>query len=783
MGVFEVDLINVGLDLRDPRDTAPSSLPAALNVIPTGGVLRTVPGYRPLSNLVYAGGTTSKVALWFRRVSDTSQDAGMILATKQAQTTGTTTATKANHLVDSGASFHPGLVHRVVKNTTDSTYTVVVRFVSPTTLEVADDYFVNGEGYAILDVGETIAGIWYSQIGMGLPSDLTLLGEIDSTDSLYPVTLLGRLFLLTGADRGYVLHGKTFRPLGMMACRDNNSLSVDVSQSGSHTGKYKFALVWYDAETYRMSPEYIIEDSNTEDGYYVLSGKKIVLDTGTLPTNTVDTWTHYRLYVKKDEWADYHFGVEVEKTASTFEESETDGTLLARETLAQNRIAPSGFTYGAEWQDRLALWGHHGLEITGGISVSNGSTLVTLGGGVTTDEWMRGARLFMAASGSSPLHGFEIKAIVDSTTLELYFAWDGDTISAGDGRIVPYPSRVVIGLSGYANCEFTSPWHYIDVNPDDGDMVVTCFEHAGDLYVLKRHSMWRLTLDQIIDQLGGEIPTVLITTRKIAEIGCCGPRAIATDGRSGWYWLAGPHGLMRFDGIRTLPAPTDNGKSIKPYLVGQKEEDFWNVRATNNPQWRCIEVHGLRRAPLIEPVPLDGYWVAEDSFSIWTYGADPDNYYIALSPSRSEFVFVLDGSVVMVVHALSRLLLASGIREQAYTSESLQIATDSRNGEIEYDNGAIAIAIPRTSDAQYVKVAELSAAGILRAGQFREEINYPLSELLSPTFTYHYEWFDSDGVLDFTADLLRTLFRFERINIGGITNARFHYGSYRERGV
>lgn len=65
--------------------------------------------------------------------------------------TGTTTATTAGKLVDSGADFVTAGVEvgSVVANTTDSTYTYVTAIDSATTLSVANDIFTSGENFSV----------------------------------------------------------------------------------------------------------------------------------------------------------------------------------------------------------------------------------------------------------------------------------------------------------------------------------------------------------------------------------------------------------------------------------------------------------------------------------------------------------------------------------------------------------------------------------------------------------------------------------------------------------
>ena len=60
-------------------------------------------------------------------------------------------ATTANHLIDTANSpFTSDMLHKRVKNTTDSTYTYITAVNSASDVTVADDIFVSGEGYQIM---------------------------------------------------------------------------------------------------------------------------------------------------------------------------------------------------------------------------------------------------------------------------------------------------------------------------------------------------------------------------------------------------------------------------------------------------------------------------------------------------------------------------------------------------------------------------------------------------------------------------------------------------------
>jgi hypothetical protein len=69
----------------------------------------------------------------------------------ETDTSGTTTSTTANKLVDSSAAFGSALVGDIVGNTTDNTFTRITAVDSATTLSVEDDIFASGEGYQIGD--------------------------------------------------------------------------------------------------------------------------------------------------------------------------------------------------------------------------------------------------------------------------------------------------------------------------------------------------------------------------------------------------------------------------------------------------------------------------------------------------------------------------------------------------------------------------------------------------------------------------------------------------------
>ena len=77
-------------------------------------------------------------------------------------TSGTTTATTADKLVDAGAAFTTTVeVGSIIINTTDGTKTTVTAVDSDTTLSVADNIMTTGEGYTIYQYSETGGAILY----------------------------------------------------------------------------------------------------------------------------------------------------------------------------------------------------------------------------------------------------------------------------------------------------------------------------------------------------------------------------------------------------------------------------------------------------------------------------------------------------------------------------------------------------------------------------------------------------------------------------------------------
>ena len=78
-----------------------------------------------------------------------------------ASDSGTADATEAYKLHDADGGFSANDVGKVVKNTTDSTYTYVADYVDSGELTLDDDIFVSGENYSIYDAFE----YWYNTDG------------------------------------------------------------------------------------------------------------------------------------------------------------------------------------------------------------------------------------------------------------------------------------------------------------------------------------------------------------------------------------------------------------------------------------------------------------------------------------------------------------------------------------------------------------------------------------------------------------------------------------------
>ena len=101
--------------------------------------------------------------------------------------TGTTTATTANKLVDSGASFDSDgtTAGQIVYNTTDSTQATITAVDSATTLSVSSDIFTSGENYAV--------GNNSFQNGAATVTFLNTYFIVESSDQFY----------ISGANNGF----------------------------------------------------------------------------------------------------------------------------------------------------------------------------------------------------------------------------------------------------------------------------------------------------------------------------------------------------------------------------------------------------------------------------------------------------------------------------------------------------------------------------------------------------------------------------------------------------
>jgi hypothetical protein len=616
-----VDTEKAGLNTGDRSFDDRSQLRKALNVIPTGGAIRTTPGYYPLHEKIYRNGTSGKVAISASKLDEISANAVFVRATEQSKLTGTTSATNSGKIQVAAATFKPEHVGCLVQNTTDATSAIVTKFVSSTILDISSDIFTSGESYSLHEIGDTIASTFYENPNAAAYSDGALIGEIASAGSVSFVQVQDRLLVLSGEERGSVIHGNQFRPIGMSECFDNNSLAYTVTGAGNKTGLYKWAVTFFDESSLRESPPMLIENPDRDDGFFVMASNILEFTEATLPTNTIDTWTHYKLYCKKSEWRSFRWVQTMEKTDSPFQDNLADAILTPREPLIENRYAPAGFTRGVKWLNRAILWRRHSLAVAGdgstaGVSVENGSDEVTLTGS-TTAEWMAGSRLYMAADGGALTKGYDVKYVKDATTLVLFSDWDGDSISFGDAQFAPEPNRITICMDTYSNCEYTSPWHIYDVNPDDGDEIVSCFVIGETLYVLKKNSVWAVRYVNITDQIAEEIPTVLLDIKNISMgDGCVSPDAVtvADDGTA--YWLT-TDGLVNFDG-RTIRQVSRSQKiDVSQYIQWQTTTDLSNTSVMFNSAWKCVEIFGLKREDgtdvSLRYFATDGKWFESDA--------------------------------------------------------------------------------------------------------------------------------------------------------------------------
>jgi hypothetical protein len=223
----------------------------------------------------------------------------------------------------------------------------------------------------------------------------------------------------------------------------------------------------------------------------------------------------------------------------------------------------------------------------------------------------------------------------------------------------------------------------------------------------------------------------------------------------------------RAAGVASFRMPTSARRGI--VLVGQKTA-------------------GLRTDQmqiLVRPAVYPAFWER-----VWEY--DSDNYidveYIALRGGVWRMVFVVGGETQLILDETT-LWIARGLQQGPYSSETTQTAVYSPNGEVEWNatNSSISIAVPRASDGQYVRVAEVlpsqsrsDQVGLL-CSSLRSTRVQPYEPGNSVSFSgARYAWDAANTTLDWSIDRLRAYMSFERFELGAVTGAIMEVNAFKQ---
>jgi len=534
--------------------------------------IRTAPGrIARFGNTIYTGGTSGTITIYARR-APSFLFGNVLVAVRQERLTGTATATTAGRLVDSTSPFRPSHVGRVVRNTTASLQTVITGFLNPDEVEVADDVFESGDEYWIAIRSDVVGMAPYISDGYIPLNDSTVLGELNDDDAVDIVQFQNRAFIISANNRGAILYKNQFRALGLRECRDNNTLVVSVSAAGAVTGKYKWALCFEDSDSFRTSPPLAIENAGD---YYTLAGKRLNLSS--LPTNTIDTWTHFVLFRRKDEWDQWYQVARVAKATGAIEDNVVDGVALASNTLNPYRYMAAGWRRMFTCRNRAFFYGGNRLEIHGALSATKDSDVVTLSAPYTAEDWMVGKDIQI---GKEATVSYQIRAMMGDHELQLVVAWDGETVLTQDGVIGTDQNRLAWTFDSYGDAEMVSPYYFVDVNPDDGDEIMHCAPVQDYPIVLKRRGVYLVRIGQIVDPVGCEVPDVDVSVLDLqCPLGCVGPWAAAMDTRGWLFWFSGQTGVMVFDGSSFRCA----SEAIRDRLLELDPEQFYSARMVHDP--------------------------------------------------------------------------------------------------------------------------------------------------------------------------------------------------------
>lgn len=423
---------------------------------------------------------------------------------------GITTSAAANKLIDSGASWDSSVIGKRVHDSALN-WATITGVDSPTQLALNANIFSSGEAYTICEVTTGAAANRLNDSGAGFDS-----------------TLVGKKVHNESAQWAYVVE-----------VISTSELRLSANIFGSGEG-YRFET----GRNTTVTANKLIDQRASFDGTYV--GKVVYNEAGTHATITGVDYA-WQLALSADifsSWTGESFGI-------TFGDNVADSVALASNVLIPDRDPPCGFTTMFVYRNRAHFYGGYALAISGGVSTTQGSAVVTLGAGYTTAEWMIGSKIFISAIGSTSVLAYEVRRILSSTQLELVSNWSDASVSGGNARIVSDPNRIAFAYQNFGDAEMLNVWYLIDVEPEDGDLIMHCAEVQERLVVLKRRNVYLVVVPPVVDEVDATIPEVFyrIVSLECGQ-GCIGVRAACHDHEGNLYWFAGDAGVLRYDGAR-----------------------------------------------------------------------------------------------------------------------------------------------------------------------------------------------------------------------------------------
>lgn len=426
-------------------------------------------------------------------------------------TDGITTSAAANKLIDSGASWDSSVIGKRVHDSAFN-WATITGVDSPTQLALNADIFSSGEAYTICEVTTGFGTKILNDSGAGFDS-----------------TLVGKKVHNESAQWAYVVEVISTSEL---------RLSADIF-SASGEG-YRFET----GRNTTTTPNKLIDQRASFDGTYV--GKVLYNEAGTHATITAVDFA-WQLALSAgifDSWTGESFGI-------AFGDNVADSVALASNVLIPDRDPPCGFTRIFTYRNRAHFYGGYALRINGGVSTTQGSAVVTLAAGYTTAEWMIGSKIFISPIGSASVLAYEVRRILSSTQLELVSNWTDASVSGGNARIVSDANRIAFAYQNFGDAEMLNAWYLIDVEPEDGDLIMHCAEVQERLVVLKRRNVYLVVIPPVVDEIDATIPEVFYRIVSLGcKQGCVGPRAACHDHEGNLYWFAGDAGVLRYDGAQ-----------------------------------------------------------------------------------------------------------------------------------------------------------------------------------------------------------------------------------------